>query len=54
MFASELRQERVRQMRSSRWRWHLEEVFLRVNGVQYYLWRAADHEEEVVVGQFEV
>ena len=35
-------------MRSSRWRWHLDEVFVKVNGVQHYLWRAVDHEGEVV------
>jgi putative transposase len=22
--------------------WHLDEVFLRINGVQHYLWRAVD------------
>jgi putative transposase len=35
-------------MRSSRWRWHLDEVFVRINGVQRYLWRAVDHEGEVL------
>ena len=36
-------------MRSvSRWRWHLDEVVVRVNGVQHYLWRAVDHEGEVL------
>jgi putative transposase len=35
-------------MRSSRWRWHLDEVFVKVNGVQHYLWRAVDHEGEVL------
>ena len=44
MFAAEIRRKRVRQMRSSRWRWHLDEVFVKVNGVQHYLWRAVDHE----------
>ena len=33
---------------SSRWRWHLDEVFVRMNGVQHYLWRAVDHEGEVL------
>jgi putative transposase len=23
--------------------WHLDEVFIRINGVQHYLWRAVDH-----------
>ena len=32
----------------SNWRWHLDEVFVRVNGEIHYLWRAADHEGEVL------
>src|SRR4028119_593834 len=48
MFAAEIRRKRVGQLRSSRWRWHLDEVFVRVNGVQHYLWRAVDHEGEVL------
>jgi putative transposase len=48
MFASEIRRKRVGQLRSSRWRWHLDEVFVKVNGVQHYLWRAVDHEGEVL------
>ena len=38
LFAAEIRQRRVGQMRASRWRWHLDEVFVRVNGIQHYLW----------------
>jgi len=30
------------------WRWHLDEVFVRVNGERRYLWRAVDHEGEVL------
>jgi putative transposase len=48
MFAAEIRRKRVGQMRSSRWRRHLDEVFVKVNGVQHYLWRAVDHEGEVL------
>jgi putative transposase len=48
MFAAEIRRRRVGQMRRSRWRWHLDEVFVRINGVQHYLWRAVDHEGEVL------
>jgi putative transposase len=49
LFASEIRQKRRQSMRSvSRWRWHLDEVFVRINGVQHYLWRAVDHEGEVL------
>lgn len=49
MFAKEIRRKRVRQLRSfSNWKWHLDEVFVRINGEQHYLWRAVDHEGEVL------
>ncbi|CUH65120.1 Integrase core domain protein [Thalassovita autumnalis] len=49
LFASEIRKRRVYQMRShSNWRWHLDEVFVKINGEQHYLWRAVDHEGEVL------
>ena len=35
-------------MKSSRWQWHLDEVFVKVNGERHYLWRAVDHEGEVL------
>ena len=35
-------------MQSSRWRWHLDEVFVKINGERHYLWRAVDHEGEVL------
>jgi putative transposase len=44
MFAAQIRRKRVDGMRTSRWRWHLDEVFVKINGVQHYLWRALDHE----------
>ena len=49
MLAAEIRRKRSEVMRSvSRWRWHLDEVFVKVNGKRYYLWRAVDHEGEVL------
>ena len=49
MFASEIRRERVSRMRGfSHWRWHLDEVFVKINGERHYLWRAVDHEGEVL------
>ena len=48
MFAREIRKRRVQGMRSSRWRWHLDEVFVKINGELHYLWRAVDHEGEVL------
>ena len=32
----------------SNWQWHLDEVFVRINGETHYLWRAVDHEGEVL------
>ena len=48
MFAAEIRMRRVAGMRSSRWRWHLDEIFVKINGERHYLWRAVDHEGEVL------
>lgn len=49
LFASEIRRKRIQQLRSySNWQWHLDEVFVRINGERYYLWRAIDHEGEVL------
>jgi putative transposase len=44
----EIRKRRVQGLRSSRWRWHLDEMFVKINGRQHYLWRAVDHEGEVL------
>ena len=30
------------------WRWHLDEVYVKINGQMHYLWRAVDHEGEVL------
>ena len=48
MFASEIRKRRIESMKSSRWRWHFDEVFVKINGERHYLWRAVDHEGEVL------
>jgi putative transposase len=48
MFAAEIRRRRVRHGSYSCWRWHLDEVFARINGETHYLWRAVDHEGEVL------
>ena len=47
MFAGEIRERRVAHMRAYP-RWHLDEVFVKVNGKLCYLWRAVDHEGEVL------
>ena len=30
------------------WRWHLDEMYVKLNGEMVYLWRAVDHEGEVL------
>jgi putative transposase len=48
MFAAEIRKRRIQSRSFSLWRWHLDEVFVRINGEKHYLWRAVDHEGEVL------
>ena len=49
MFAAEIRKKRSASMRAHvQWRWHLDEVFVRINGENHYLWRAVDHEGAVL------
>jgi putative transposase len=48
MFAAEIRKRRIHHRLYSNWRWHLDEVFVRINGETHYLWRAVDHEGEVL------
>jgi putative transposase len=49
LFAAEIRKKRVSQMRAySNWQWHLDEVFVKINGETHYLWRAVDHEGEAL------
>ena len=48
MFAAEIRKRRIYHRSYSQWRWHLDEVFIRINGEMHYLWRAVDHEGEVL------
>ena len=49
LFAAGIRKRRL-QLRQgcSEWRWHLDEVFVKINGQTHYLWRAVDHEGEVL------
>jgi putative transposase len=49
IFAGEIRITRSASMRNAQqWRWHLDEVFVKINGEVHYLWRAVDHEGEVL------
>ncbi len=48
MFAAAIRKRRIHHRSISQWRWHLDEVFVRISGETHYLWRAVDHEGEVL------
>ena len=49
IFAAEIRRKRARYLQAwSQWRWHSDEMFVRINGKTHYLWRAVDHEGEVL------
>jgi putative transposase len=49
MFAAEIRRKRVGRMKAfTHWKWHLDEVYVKINGEMHYLWRAVDHEGEVL------
>jgi putative transposase len=49
MFAAEIKKRRISARRGiPEWRWHLDEVFVKINGELHYLWRAVDHEGEVL------
>jgi putative transposase len=49
MFAADIRRQRVSRMRGFRhWRWHLDEVYVKIGGEMHYLWRAVDQEGEIL------
>ena len=49
MFVSEIARKRHKRARSHlNWQWHFDEVFVKINGKRHYLWRAVDHEGEVL------
>ena len=49
LFAGDIRRQRVSHMRGFRqWRWHLHEMYVKLNGEMVYLWRAVDHEGEIL------
>jgi putative transposase len=49
MLAAEIRRMWVSRMRSYwNWQWHLDEVFVKIQGETCYLWQAVDHEGEVL------
>lgn len=49
IFAAEIRRRCIARMRQfHHWQWHLDEMFVKINGETHYLWRAVDHEGEVL------
>lgn len=49
IFPAMIRRRRVDAMGAHQHRrWHLDEVFVKINGVEHCLWRAVDHEGEVL------
>ena len=40
-FAHEIKKRRAWGMQASHWKWHLDEVFVKINGERHYLWRAS-------------
>ena len=47
-FARQIKKRRAGGMQFSHWKWHPDEVFVKINGKRQYLWRAVDHEGEVL------
>jgi putative transposase len=49
LFAADIRRQRISRMRGFKHRrWHLDEMYVKVNGEMVYLWRAVDHECEIL------
>jgi putative transposase len=49
MFAGDIRRHPVSRMLGFRqWRWHLHEMYVKLNGEMVYLWRAVDQEGEIL------
>ena len=49
LVAGDIRRQRISLMRGFRhWKWHLDEMYVKLNGEMVYLWRAVDHEGEIL------
>jgi putative transposase len=49
MFAAEIRRKRVERTRAfTHWRWRLDEMCVKIGDEMHYLWRAVDHEGDVL------
>ncbi len=49
MFAADIKRQRISRLRGFRnWRWHVDEIFVKINGETHYLWRAVDQAGEIL------
>jgi putative transposase len=49
LFAGDIRRQHVCRLRGfQQRRWHLEEMYVKLNGQMVYLWRAVDHQSEIL------
>ena len=49
IFSADISHQRVSRMKGFRqWKWHLDEVYVKINGEMHYLWRAVEQEGEVL------
>lgn len=48
-FAADIQRQRVNRKKGFRqWRWHLDEMYVKLNGEMVYLWRTVDYEGKVL------
>ena len=51
LFAADVRRQGVSRIRGFRhWRWHLDEMYVKLNGEMVHLWRAVDQGGEILEG----
>ena len=49
LFASETQKRRNNHSQDhSNWKWHIDQIFVKINGETHYLWCAVEHEGEVL------
>ena len=49
LFAADIRRQRVCRVRSlPQWKWHLDEMYVKLNGEMVCLWRAVDNKGEIL------
>ena len=49
MFAGDIHRQRVSRMKGiTHWRWHPDEMYVKIKGEMHYLWRTVDHEGEIL------